>query len=91
VGAAGTSWAGPGAIIGAIVGALGGIIASVATGSSSDAEEKVMEELASIYSAGGNKAADMFTDKKFEEILREDLNLNDEALINSLIENRDKV
>jgi hypothetical protein len=76
-----------GAGIGAIAGAITGVVGSVAAGAAANEEEEAINRLAEIYATIGN--AQFATDEAFEKLLREDLKLDDEALIKSLVENRD--
>ena len=75
-----------GTIVGGVVGAITGVIGATTAGASSKSEEQVLKSLENIYSKEGN--AKFATDESFEKMLREDLKLDDEALIKSLVENR---
>lgn len=76
-----------GAGIGAIAGAITGVVGSVVTGAAASEEEEAINRLAEVYSTAGN--AQFATDEAFEKLLREDLKLDDEALIKSLVDNRE--
>ena len=78
------------AAAGAIIGALAGLttgISAINAGSAVSEEEKALNKLAEIYSKEGN--ARFASDSDFEKMLREDLKLDDEALIQSLVANRE--
>lgn len=79
--------AGVGAIIGAIAGLTTGVISAINAGSAVSEEEKALNKLSEIYSKEGN--ARFASDSDFEKMLREDLKLDDEALIQSLVANRE--
>ena len=76
-----------GAIIGGIAGLITGVVGSITAGSGTNSEDAVLEKLEKIYSKEGNaKFAD---DKAFENMLRDDLKIDDENLIKSLVANRE--
>lgn len=81
------SWAtaGIGALVGAAIGAITGV-AGVISGSAAKEEEAVLNRLADVYENSGN--AKFASDAAFEKLLRDELQIDDELLIQSLTANR---
>lgn len=77
--------AGVGAIIGAVGGLLTGIIGSANAGSAVSEEQEALNKLAQVYEKEGN--ARFADDQSFKELLKEQ-GIEDDALVNSLVENR---
>jgi hypothetical protein len=76
-----------GAGIGTLVGGIGGAAGAISAGSAAESEESVLKRIENLYTREGNEK--FASDESFEKMLREDLNLNDEALIKSLVDNRE--
>lgn len=76
-----------GAAIGTLVGGIGGAAGAISAGSAAESEESVLKRIENLYTREGNEK--FASDESFEKMLREDLNLNDEALIKSLVDNRE--
>lgn len=77
-----------GTIIGAAVGLLSGIIWNTIEGQQTKLEEKVTEELTDIYQERGNEI--FADDDTLRSILEDELKIDDEDLVNSLIANKDE-
>lgn len=85
-----SSWSGPGAIIGAaigaVVGAIGGIASTIVAGSSAADEEETLDKLAEYYEKNNGQGFE--TKEALENVLRNELKIEDERLIQSLVDNR---
>ena len=79
--------AGIGALAGAITGLVTGVSAAIASGSAASEEQQALENLSKIYTREGN--AKFASDEAFEKMLREELKIDDDGLIKSLVENRE--
>ena len=76
-----------GLVIGGVAGLITGIVGTSAGGSAVSSEDKVLQDLADIYKSEGSAA---FASKEaLEKLLREKLGIKDEALISSLVNNKD--
>ena len=73
-------------IVGAVAAVVGGIVTAT-VGRANTEEEDALNKLATIYENEGN--ARFAADIKFEEMLREDIGLEDEKLIATLVANRE--
>ena len=76
-----------GAVVGTAVGAITGVVGSIKAGAAAKEEQAALDKLAKVYAEEGN--AKFATDEAFEKLLREELKIDDEALIQSLRANRD--
>lgn len=76
-----------GAAIGATAGLVTGVSASIAGGSGVARETKALEQLQEVYAREGSAA--FASDEFFRDLLENGLELKDEALINSLVKNRE--
>lgn len=82
------SSAGPiGAAIGAAIGLIGAGVATLVTKNANEEKQAAIDSLAKVYEKQGN--AKFASDAAFEKLLREELKLDDKALIKSLVENRE--
>jgi hypothetical protein len=92
IGAGATSWSGPGAAIGAAIGAATGLIAGGVAAAmdltSTEAERDALEKLVNVYEA---RQSEFNNDEAFRRLLTEELKIDDESLVNSLVQNRDAV
>ena len=92
IGAGATSWSGPGAAIGAAIGAATGLIAGGVAAAmdltSTEAERDALEKLVNVYET---RRDEFSNDEAFRRLLTEELKIDDESLVNSLVQNRDAV
>ena len=80
--------AGPiGLLIGGIVGLTAAVIANTATGNANAEEADALSRLATVYAEQGN--AKFASDAAFRKLLTEELKIDDKALIDSLVANRE--
>ena len=80
--------AGPiGLLIGGIVGLTAAVIANTATGNANAEEADALNRLATVYAEQGN--AKFASDAAFRKLLTEELKIDDKALIDSLVANRE--
>ena len=81
--------AGIGAGIGAATGLVAGAVGAALENTAEESEQEALDKLANLYAEQGSS---IFADEEeFRRVLTEDLKLDDEALINSLVENKDSV
>jgi hypothetical protein len=76
-----------GAGIGALVGGIGGAIATEAAGASNRVESEALKKIVNYVDEHGNSL--FASEKAFKDILKEDLDIDDQELIDSLWTNRD--
>jgi hypothetical protein len=92
IGAGVTSWSGPGAAIGAAIGAATGLIAGGVAAAmdltSTEAERDALEKLVNVYET---RRDEFSNDEAFRYLLTQELKIDDESLVNSLVKNRDAV
>ena len=76
-----------GAAVGAITGLVTGVIGSIKAGAAAKSEQEALDRLATVYNKQGN--AKFASDEAFRKLLEDELQLDDQALINSLVANRE--
>lgn len=76
-----------GAAIGTAIGAITGIVGTIKAGAAAEEEAAALEKLAKVYREQGN--AKFATDEAFKKLLTEELKIDDQGLIDSLMANRE--
>ena len=76
-----------GAAVGTAIGAITGIVGTIKAGAAAAEEEAALEKLAKVYQEQGN--AKFATDEDFKKLLTEELKIDDQGLIDSLMTNRE--